>query len=558
MLSDFNDLHVTGGIDQVRALLLAATQAAAVELPPPPSEGAAPPDEAAATQEGVGERIFQNYALVEGKTTVFDLRRRIILKKSAFEALVTKAVAKDWYDRADKKLIAEGQARMLEDRAKLAEKARAVGADDSMPFAERYIYIDGTRDIWDAQKRRRIPEGALKLALGDAFVRWVNSPERRVVDVDNLVFDPKMTLDPATHLNTFEGLPLTPGTDFSRCAGIVQLIKSLCNRDEAATHFLTCWLAYPLQNVGTKLATAILLHSTMEGSGKSLLLSDIMRDIYGQYGATVGQVQLESGWSMWQSNKLYGIFEEVVSRDQRYNQTGKIKHMVTGKTFRIESKFMNGWEEANYMNSAFLSNEILPWPISENDRRLFVVWPERKLGIKLRDRVLWEMKNGGIEAFFGYLLQYNVGEFNSHTEPPRTPARDRLVALSRSSWQSFIAEWRSGLLGVPWDICVSSDLYALHLEWCQRNKEHAVSHTKFSGFVSTEVPKTPGMPWVDGLKRAFGTFFMPVKPLEPGASPPHLPTAAELGKLVEDFRRAARSAGWSVDDWAHIKPKGTT
>ncbi|RML46951.1 Bifunctional DNA primase/polymerase [Pseudomonas savastanoi pv. glycinea] len=36
------------------------------------------------------------------------------------------------------------------------------------------------------------------------------------------------------------------------------------------------------------------------------------------------------------------MFEEVVSRDQRYNQVGKIKHLVTGKTVRMESKFING------------------------------------------------------------------------------------------------------------------------------------------------------------------------------------------------------------------------
>ena len=49
---------------------------------------------------------------------------------------------------------------------------------------KRQVYIDGTKEVWDVQKRRRIADGALKMALGDAYGLWVNSPERRVVDME--------------------------------------------------------------------------------------------------------------------------------------------------------------------------------------------------------------------------------------------------------------------------------------------------------------------------------------------------------------------------------------
>ena len=51
----------------------------------------------------------------------------------------------------------------------------------------RYVYIDGTKDVWDLAKKRRA-EGAVKMALGDASSLWLNSPERRVVDVVDIVF----------------------------------------------------------------------------------------------------------------------------------------------------------------------------------------------------------------------------------------------------------------------------------------------------------------------------------------------------------------------------------
>lgn len=568
---DWNDLHVAQGLDAVREQLLAALQQepvihagpAATDLPHTPSGDAAG---AAAPNEGCGEvmvdpaqRLLERFALVGGKTHVWDRHLKCVIKRTAFEALVTKPAAKAWFDNPNKGVIDEQQAKQIEEKQRLDGKAKK-GSSDSMPPTKRYLYIDGTKECWDAQKRRRITDGALKMALGDAYGLWVNSPERRVVDVDHLVFDPRMEKDPSVYVNTFEGMPLVPTDDFGKCQALLELVSFLCNGDESAVHWLLCWMALPLQRVGAKMATAVLAHSTMEGSGKSLLFSDVMSVVYGAYSATVGQDQLESQWSAWQSNKLWGVFEEVVSRDQRYNQTGKIKHMITGKTRRIESKFMNGWEEANFMNACFLSNEILPWPISENDRRLLVLWPEETMGPDFQARVLSEIKGDGIPAFYGYLLQYNVGDFHAHTRPPKTPARQRLVDLSMASWQTFIAQWRAGYLGNLWRPCVSSDLYALFIEWCQRNKEHTLSHTKFSGFLSTEVQKLQGVPWRN-LKgdRLFGTFFFPPPPPmadgSPAAVPPVSMKAEDLGAAVGKWRSAAREAGWSVDAWEHMKER---
>ncbi len=561
MAKDWNDLHIEQGLDVVRAQLDAAALSAASaqlnDLPHAPSLEE-PAENGAATPEGGGgnpwtaERIFTRFALVEGKTAIFDTFKRVIIKKSAFEMLVTKPLAKDWLELPVKKVIADDMAERLANKAKAEAKFKQVSGNGMAPV-ERYVYIDGTKDSWDIQKRRRIPEGALKMSLGDAYGMWLNSPDRRTVDMEHIVFDPCMTKDPEVYINTFEGLPLVPDSDLEKCRTLKSLIPFLCNGDKAATDWLTKWLAYPLQNVGAKMDTAVLLHSTMEGSGKSLLFSDIMGQIYGDCGATVGQAQLESNWTVWQSNKLYGVFEEVVSRDQRYNQVGKIKHMVTGKTVRMESKFVNGWEEANHMNAVFLSNEIMPWPIGENDRRMLVVWPKGTLPANAQKKVAHELANGGVEALYDYLLSYPLGDFDERTRPPNTDARQRLVELSMASWQTFLREWRHGLLGAPFDICVSSDLYALFLEWCHRNKEHSLSHTKFSGFISTEVDKVQRVPWMEGARRAFGTFFFPWAGIDPAPSPAPSMTAGALGTAVAKWRDQARSGGWSVDSWDHVK-----
>ncbi|WIX34130.1 bifunctional DNA primase/polymerase [Salinicola sp. JS01] len=532
------------------------------ELPPLPEEAPPPaaPDnggEGGGDPEWSAEMIHRRFALLDGEKKVFDLHRRRILKWAAFEALVTRALAKAWLDTTEKKVIDAEQAKRQTDDAKLAAKLKGEAGKVGMVPMERYVFLDGTQDIWDCQLRMRLPKGAVQLALGDAFSLWVNSPDRKQIPHDRLVFDPRMTKDPAEYINTFEGLPLTPVDAPESCRSIVYLIHWLCNGDKAAMHWLTCWLAYPLQNVGAKLDTAVLAHSTMEGSGKSLLMSDIMGEIYGKYGATVGQVQLESSWSQWQENKLYGVFEEVVSRDQRYNQVGKIKHMITGKTMRIEAKFVSGWEQTNYMNAAFLSNEVMPWPISENDRRMLVIWPNETLPKDATQALKRELDGEGVSAFYHYLLNYDVGDFDERTRPPMTRARQRLVEMSRAAWQNFLAAWRSGLLGVPYGVARTQDVHDLFLEWCSKNREHTMSETKFSLLMSSEIPKSDQqMGWYDmDERRVRSMFYLPDPPVDVD-----LGDGRKLGALVKRFRDAALEAGWNPLGWdkcrGWVKPYG--
>ncbi|MCL6307006.1 bifunctional DNA primase/polymerase [Pseudomonas syringae] len=548
--------------EAARMLGMQSTRPSASDLPPAPTEGSdtphpaapdAPSEAAPAPDGGAGEeltieQVLRRFALVEGTTHVWDFDKSRAMKKSAFEARVGKPIAKLWLDATDKKLIADDQVKDIEQARKMAgKKGGALG----MRPTERYVYIDGTKDVWDREKKRRIAEGAVKMALGDTYALWLNSSERRVVDVEHIVFDPTMTKDPSIYINTFDGLPLEPVNDDAACANLRWLISFLCNHDEAAALWLTRWLAYPLQHLGAKMDTAVLMHSTMEGSGKSLLFADTFGALYGQYAATVGQTQLESNFNAWQSRKMWAVFEEVVSRDQRYNQVGKIKHLVTGKTVRMESKFINGWEEANHMNAVFLSNEILPWPISDSDRRMLVMWPMETLPVARQKAIGRELENGGVAALYGWLLRVDLGDFNERTRPPSTASRERLVALSRAGWQTFLHLWRYGELGRGlWGACLSTDLYALFIEWCQRNKEHVMSQTKFSLFISSEVEKTRSIPWTERNDRRFGAFFVPD---DSEASLPPSMRAPDLGVAVDAWRAKARLAGWNVDSWDHVK-----
>lgn len=197
-VGDWNDLRVAEGLGAVvRQLEWVETAeapspvAVVADLPPAPSEVEPAAETGTTTTGGAGEeltseQVLRRYALVEGTTNVWDIDKSLVMKKTAFEARVGKPLAKVWLDDTEKKLIGADQVREIEQARRMAgKKGGALG----MAPIERYVYIDGTKDVWDREKKRRIPEGALKIALGDAYALWLNASDRGVVDVDHIVFD---------------------------------------------------------------------------------------------------------------------------------------------------------------------------------------------------------------------------------------------------------------------------------------------------------------------------------------------------------------------------------
>jgi len=299
--------------------------------------------------------------------------------------------------------------------------------------------------------------------------------------------------------------------------------------------WLMSWLAYPLQNVGGKMATAVMMHSEMQGSGKSLFFDGIMRKIYGSdYSATLGQHQLESPYTDWRSKMLYGVFEEIFSRDQKYSHTGTVKQMITGETQRIEKKFMSGWEEANHMNAVFLSNEIQPFPVEPFDRRMLVIWPEGKLPEDLKNRVVEEMEGEGVTAFYYHLLNFPLHGFDAHTQPPMTEAKERLIDFGRAGWDSFYQEWRKGYLAVPFMPCLIVDLYEAYKAWCHSGHERQISLKKFSDFMSipSRGKRKRDVSYELGISKKKGTFLIVSE------QPESLTQSAWLGGCVGTFKKA--------------------
>ena len=524
--------------------------------------------------DGRLSEMEKHLCLIEGTVKAFHAKRGIEYTKAGLIAAFGQKNMDRWLDSPKRRMLTRNEVNRLKIEFEQNEAVDRIKYNAELKSAiERYIYLDGTATAWDDEKNAIVTRDSLSMALGDGFKAWMNNPLRKTVWKENLVFAPGENKREG-YINTFKGLPMAekaipqgerPGFQwwedalkhYSRCTPIQKLIEHLCNGDKLQMQYTYCWLAYPLQNLGAKLNTALVFHGDVHGAGKSWLFDGIMREIYTVYSATLGQKDLESNYTANRSRKLYVVFEEIFNNKQKYDQTGMMKHMITGKTMQVERKFVDSFEEQNHLNCVFLSNEAQPFKIEENDRRYFVVWPREKLPEMLKQEIAECIGNDGILDFYNLLLSFplmldyfyeispdhsvwmvrdaDIGRrFDDKTEAPMTAAKQDVIIYGRASWQTFFHSWRTGdIKGVPYCACQTADLWRLFDWWCRTEKEHMLGKTKFLQNISTKMSKSKRW-WRRGKDTGQAWIF---KPREFKTADGEAEQDA-FGRQIEQFRLA--------------------
>lgn len=362
-------------------------------------------------------------------------------------------------------------------------RRRAMSVMSIDDVVARFIPIDdGTGksvfDTWTNKLASRDQMVALLPAgmRGDDVKRHPLYIQRGACYIDEIGFDPAGK-DDYVRLNTWRGWPLKPKP--GKCELLLDLIGYLCRRDpnpDESAAWLLKWMAYPLQNPGAKMQSAIIMHGP-QGTGKSTVFRTYAR-LYGyrgnphrNYAIVLDQKALSSNFNPDWDDKLFVLAEEVVNSADKWQLKNELKELVTGDTMRIEGKFLNAVHKKNRINMVFLSNENQPLPLDIGDRRHHVIYTPDALPKDFYAELAEELKGGGVEAFYAYLLDLDLTGFNEDSTPPLTDAKERLIAISAPSELRFVTEWISGDLGLPVMPALASDFYSAYSAWCRRNGE---------------------------------------------------------------------------------------
>lgn len=336
---------------------------------------------------------------------------------------------------------------------------------------ERFSLIYGTDTVWDGGDRIIMKIGNMAHAHGSDLVRmWKTNDKRRTVRLPDVVFDP--TERCGDHcVNLFGGMVMEPQEgDVAPILDLVRFLVSRTSEDEverdAIMHWLLCWIAYPLQHLGTKLRTAVIMHGD-EGAGKNFLF-DLVVDIYGQYGVLVGQDELEDKFNDWRSGKMMVIGDEVSSRAELVHNKNRLKSLITSTSVQINPKNLPRRTESNHINIVFLSNELQPLALDNSDRRYLVVYTPRAKEFEYYRQLKKWRDNNGAERFYHYLLRYDCSGFDPFAPAPFTQAKADLIDINRKSPERFWSEWQQGLLDLPYRTCSVDQAYQAYLKYAQR------------------------------------------------------------------------------------------
>lgn len=551
--TDFNDLARAAGLNEVarqikyaiehQSIVTDAANDNAAPIPTPqPDETVIRPD---IEQDMRLQDMFKRYAQITdiGKVTnkVYDLEQKIEYTKRQFaDEIGNKKLADKWWQGKHAKI---SKAEVAKDRDELL-------AVEAQPMLDRYFLIYGTKEAWDDVERTRLPVDTIKLARPNEYDIWLKSDKRITIKADNIWFDPTRTREPKNPkdicVNIFDGLPLKPvETDIDdaaeMCKPIRELLLHLCEGDQDVCDWVMRWLAIPLQNPGTKMDTALIFHGEIQGAGKSLFFDRIMSRIYGDYAVTLGQGQLESQYNDWVAGKLYALFEEIFSGSDRYSQMGMVKQLITGDTVYINKKFMSGWQQNNYVNAIFLSNNMMPLSLEQNDRRHIVCYPKQKIPAPILSSVAAALNDSDdkmIRAFYTFLLRLDLKDQNAHTPALMTKSKREVIRLSQPNWETFYDDWRAGEAGIPYCSCLTDDLYVYYQHWCRQGGERGTTKTKLMTYIGRREHKQRLRYQTKGMMRAEQTTIIAIN------MPTDYPTdgAANqqiwLGNQIQRFKAA--------------------
>lgn len=404
--------------------------------------------------------------------------------------------------------------------------------------------------VFDHYESVLVPLASMReMVMGrDVYKHWQEHPGKRIIRERNLGFDPTGK-DKNILANLFTGFEVTPKQ--GNCENIVDLLHHLCGgmTPQGVENFrwIMKWLAYPLQNQGAKMKTAVVVHGG-QGVGKNLFF-EIIKDIYGKYGGIIGQSELESQYNQWASHKLFLVADEIATNQEKHQVKNKLKSLITGDWQNIRPLYMNSYTERNHLNMVFLSNDRVPVILEQDDRRHMVVWVTEKPSPDFFEDIYAEIRNGGMEALYYHLL-YNVDctGFNEHTKPLLNDDKRKLVDLCLDNVTLFARDWQNGeIKNLDFKSAPSELIYSLYKAWCSK---HGVRHAPLNKFVDRLVHSCDFEPFRDNVMDGMSLSKNPVRCLRHSAMvkiPEGMTQARWIGESVTEIKQAINA----MSDFSH-------
>jgi len=298
-----------------------------------------------------------------------------------------------------------------------------------------------------------------------------------------LVRDVKFISNEPNVLSVFRGYPYKP-IDSVKLPLIQPFLdhvqKIICNNNLEVFEFILNWIAFIIQNPGEKCETALLLISD-QGCGKNVFFTDIICKLVEGY-AISNETKIDNIIGRFNTsleNNVLVVCNELQSVENvRYLNSDALKSLITEKTIRYDSKYVNVRDGENVSNFIFVSNNIIPLRIETGDRRYVVTHcsNEVKGNNEYFDKLHSTFTKKFYKHLFTFFLNRDLSKWNKRLIPA-TDLRNDLIDSCKESWLRFFEDnidafYEDGGYN-------SQDCYNDYLEFCDSNGDkHPFSLTK--------------------------------------------------------------------------------
>lgn len=269
---------------------------------------------------------------------------------------------------------------------------------------------------------------------------WIGHTDRR--EYDTVTFEPKR--DPGDfrlpneklYYNLWEGFTELPSKgDWTKTKK--HLYRILSNGDRSKFIYIMHWLAWCVQNPGTRAEVAVVFKGK-KGAGKGFIFTQMVK-IFGRHGMSISNRDHLTGKHNSHLMMLSFLFADEAYYPGDKDIEGCLKQLITEPALTVEPKFQNTKLSLNCLHIGMSTNNEWVIPASDDERRFYINEVDSRLAKnQVPDAVrkkyfteLWgEMENGGRAAMLYDLLNMKLGDWHPRDDIPETEELQRQKDLS--------------------------------------------------------------------------------------------------------------------------------
>jgi len=238
------------------------------------------------------------------------------------------------------------------------------------------------------------------------------------------------------YFNTWEGFACEPKKGSWRRTK-KHIWRILCNRDKTKFKYFIKWIAWAVQNPGTRAEVAVIFKGK-KGAGKGFIFTQLV-NIFGRHGVAIANREHLTGKH---NAHLYGtsfLFADEAYYPGDKEVEGVLKNIITEPGLALEPKFKDLKINRNCLHIGMSTNSDWVIPASEDERRYFInkvdeTYAKGQTSDNIREAYfskLWgEMTNGGKEAMLFDLLKIDLKGWHPRNNIPETDELKNQIEMS--------------------------------------------------------------------------------------------------------------------------------